>query len=205
MNTKKLILVTGFEPFGGDAVNPTQMILDRLPDTVGDYRVYRLLLPVEFRRAPQLAAEACDALSPAAVILLGQAGGRAAITPETTAKNRADTTKPDNAVDTPASAVLVPGAPDTLPATLPIEAIIDAIRSCGIPAEASDDAGGYVCNCLLYRMLLHNRGDVPTGFIHVPYIREQGHDDKPSLTFDEVYTGVLAAIRAVTDAVQSAV
>lgn len=200
---RRAILVTAFEPFGGEAINPTQRILERLPDAVGSYTIRKLLLPVEFVRAPALACAAYDALSPAAVIMLGQAGGRAAVTPETTAKNLLSAAKADNAGYLPLSAVIAEGAPDLLPATLPIDRIIAAIRALDIPCEASDDAGSYVCNCLFYRMLLHDRGAAPTGFIHVPYICEQGHTDLPYLEADALYRAVAAALTAVCAALDA--
>ena len=202
MKSNRTILVTGFEPFGADEWNPTALILDRLPDAVGAFTLHKLLLPVEFRRAPRLAEETYNALSPAAVIMLGQAGGRAAITPETTAKNCMNTTKPDNAGYTPANAVIVPEAPETLPSALPTDAIIGAIRSCGLPAEASCDAGSYVCNCLFYRMLFYNGGEVPTGFIHVPFTPEQGHSDEPAMELSDEIRAVIAAIEAVIGAIR---
>lgn len=200
MKSRKTILVTAFEPFGGEAINPTQRILDRLPDTLAGCAVKKLLLPVEFIRSAAMALAACDALAPDAVILLGQAGGRAAITPETTARNRMHTAVPDNAGYRPTDAPVIPDAPEALPSTLPVERIVEAIRACGVPAALSDDAGGYVCNSLFYSVLRHTGGAVPAGFIHVPFLPEQGHADRPSLPFDEVLRGIDAAVCVVAEA-----
>lgn len=196
----RTILVTAFEPFGADTLNPAQMILDRLPDTVGGCRIHKLLLPVDFIKAPETALSAYDALSPAAVIMLGQAGGRDAVTPEMTAKNRIHAAFPDNAGYQPADMPVVADGPDTLTSTLPNEKIVAALSARGIPAALSDDAGAYVCNCLLYRMLFFNGGEVPTGFIHVPFIPEQEHTDQPFMALDDAYTGILTVVKATADA-----
>ena len=198
----KTILVTAFEPFGGEALNPTELLLDKLPDSIGDCSVSRLLLPVEFIRSKEMATDAYDRISPDAVIMLGQAGGRSAITPETTAVNvmnsvRPDMTRPDNAGYAPDHLPVSEGGPETLSSTLPVEKIAEAVSAAGIPCEISDDAGQYVCNNVFYSMLEHNKGEVPTGFIHIPFAKEQGHDDSPYLELDEMFSGIIEVIKAV--------
>ena len=196
---KGAVLVTGFMPFGGEEMNPTELLLKSLPDAISGYAVKKLLLPVEFGRAAQLACAEYDRLSPAAVIMLGQAGGRSAITPETTAKNVMDASIPDNAGFMPKALPIIPGGAERLYSTFPAEAIRDAILTLGIPCELSDNAGAYVCNSLLYGMLAHSAGNVPAGFIHVPFMPEQGHPDKPSMELSSMLRGVTAAIEAVID------
>ncbi len=196
-NPLRVILVTAFEPFGGEKLNPTELVLARLPDAIGEYELRKLLLPVEFVRARELAFAAYDRYSPAAVIMLGQAGGRDAITPETTGRNVMNGRIPDNAGFQPDHLPVVEGGPDSLASTLPTKKIIRAIQALGIPCERSDNAGEYVCNTLLYGMLERNRGKVPTGFIHVPYIREQGHEDAPFMELADMIRGILAAVETV--------
>ena len=200
----KTILITAFEPFGGEELNPTEMLLEKLPDTIEGYTVRKLLLPVEFEKSRELIITEYEEVKPDAVIMLGQAGGRDAITPETTAVNEmsavgAERIVPDNAGFAPEGLPIVDGGPGTLHSTLPVERIVEAVNSAGIPCEISDNAGKYVCNNVFYSMLEHNGGEVPTGFIHVPYIKEQGHEDSPYLKFDELYTGIMAAIETVID------
>ena len=195
----KTILVTAFEPFGGEALNPTQMILEALPDTADGYSIRKLLLPVEFKKAREMACAEYDRLSPAAVVMLGQAGGRGAITPETSGRNVMHGRIPDNAGFQPDHLPVVENGPDVLYSTLPVGSIVKAVRALGLPCEESDSAGEYVCNTLLYGMLAHNGGEVPTGFIHVPYIREQGHEDKPFMELEEIGRGIAAALEAVAD------
>ena len=193
----KNILVTAFEPFDGETLNPSAGILESLPDTIDGHRIRKLLLPVEFAKSRELAVAAYDALSPDAVIMLGQAGGRSAITPETTARNEMTARIPDNAGYQPVHVPVVPGRPDVLYSTLPTEKIVQTIHALGIPCESSDDAGTYVCNALFYSMLNRVNRSIPAGFIHIPYIREQEHEDKPFLAFEAILKGITAAIRTV--------
>ena len=194
-----MILVTAFEPFGGEKLNPAEMILNLLPDRIAGIRIRKLLLPVEFKRARELAAAEYDRVSPAAVIMLGQAGGRGAITPEAAGRNMMNGRIPDNAGCQPDHIPVVDGGPDLLWSTLPVDRIIRGVRALGIPCERSENAGEYVCNALLYGMLAHNGGAVPTGFIHVPYIREQGHEEQPFMELEAVCRGITAAIETVAD------
>ncbi len=193
------ILVTAFEPFGGEKLNPAEMILNDLPDETGGYEIRKLLLPVEFVRAREIAFSVYDQCSPAAVIMLGQAGGRSAITPETTGRNVMYGRIPDNAGYAPDHLPIAENGPDVLYSNFPADDIVRAVRSLGISCEKSDDAGQYVCNTLLYGMLAHNHGEAVTGFIHVPYAREQGHDDHPFMEIRDMRRGILAAIRTVAD------
>ena len=198
----KTVLVTAFEPFGGDKLNPTQMVLERLPAELSGCALEKILLPVEFVRSRERACEAYDRLRPDAVVMLGLAGTRDAITPETTGRNLMKARIPDNAGYEPKDEPVVPDGPETLPSTFPVEKIVEAVRAKGIPARASDSAGLYVCNSLLYSMLHHNGGAVPTGFIHVPAVPELGHPDMPSMEFDMIYEGILAALEAVAESLE---
>ena len=201
---ERIILVTAFMPFGGDELNPTELVLSALHEEICGFKLDKLLLPVEFGRAARLAAEEYDRVSPAAVIMLGQAGGRSAITPEAVGVNRMDARIPDNAGFEPKDVPITEGGEEELFSTLPIGAMIDGLRAKGIPAEVSGSAGLYVCNSLLYGMLEHNGGEVPTGFIHVPFIREQvegfpGREDKPFMELADIAEGVKTAIEAVAE------
>lgn len=176
----KTILVTAFEPFGGEEINPSELVLGMLPDQIEGYSIRKLVLPVEYGISADITAAEYDRLQPSALIMLGQAGGRSAISIETTARNHADS-----------------NGPDMLRSTLPVDSLKEALESRGIPCEISDDAGGYVCNSLFYSMLRHS-SETPTGFIHVPYIKEQGHTDKPYMDLSEIKAGIEALIEAVT-------
>ncbi len=201
-NSEKSILVTAFEPFGGETINPTARILGNLPDEICEYRIHKLLLPVEFIRCREIAIAEYDRVKPAAVIMLGQHGGSDAIEAETAAVNLMHafapdgTPRPDNAGFAPLSEPLVKGGAEKLYSTLPVEKIVQAVNAAGVKCEVSCDAGRYVCNALLYGMLNHNRGEVPTGFLHVPFLKEQGHEEKPYMELDAMVRGITAAIAA---------
>ena len=201
--SKMDILVTAFEPFGGEGLNPSEMVLHDLPDEMLGRSIHKLLLPVEFHRAPEKAIAEYDRLSPDAVIMLGQAGGRSAVTPESTGRNIMSAAEPDNTGYKPDHQPITEGGPEQLSSTLPVQKIIDSVRSLGIPCERSDSAGEFVCNCLLYSMLDHNKGEVPTGFIHMPYIKEQGHEDKPYMELKDITKAIMTAIETVISVTES--
>ena len=205
---KKCLLVTAFMPFGGDEINPTEAVLAALPSEMSGFVLKKLLLPVVFGRAAETACAEYDRLSPAAVIRLGQAGGRGAITPEAVGRNLMNAGIPDNDGNQPVNEPISVGAADELYSTFPAEGIAESIRALGISAEVSRDAGLYVCNYLLYGMLLHDRGAVPTGFIHVPFIREQvegieGREKLPFMELETVIKGITAAIEKTAAAIRS--
>ncbi len=129
--------------------------------------------------------------------MLGLAGTRGEITPETTGRNLMKARIPDNAGYQPQDLPIAEGGPEELASTFPIDAIIAAVGRAGVPCRISHSAGLYVCNSLLFSMLWHNGGAVPTGFIHVPAVPEMGYADKPSLAFDDIYKGIAAALEAV--------
>lgn len=188
------ILITAFSPFGGDAQNASQEILNALPATLGGVRLEKRLLPVSFRSAPRLALEAAERLRPDAIVCLGQAAGRDAVTPERVAVNLMDAAKPDNDGYQPVDEPVIPNAPAAYFSTLPVKAMIEAMQRVGVPARLSNTAGTYVCNALMYAML-HQTKDVPCGFIHVPYLTEQGKRETPSLSKECVLRGITACLQ----------
>lgn len=199
---EKRVLITAFEPFGGDGINPTQLILERLPEELDGVKLCKLLLPVEFGRAADMAVNEALRISPAAVICLGQAGGRSAITPEQRAVNLMEARIPDNAGYEPHGEPVAEGGPDVIETRLPVWDIIAHIRALGLPAEISFSAGEYVCNSLMYGVLYRLHESIPTGFIHVPFIREQtegvpGREHTPFMELEALEAGIEAAARAV--------
>ena len=169
MDAHKTLLMTCFEPFGGRETNVSREAVMALPPTIGPFELRRACLPVAFGRAAELAAQAADELCPAAIVCVGEAAGRTAITPEATARNLRDARIPDNDGAQPHGEPVLAGGPDELCSTLPIDAIVEAILSVGVPAEVSHNAGTFVCNDLMY-LTLHRfgQGDIPCGFVHVP-------------------------------------
>ena len=194
----KHLLITGFDPFGGETVNPSWEAVRRLPDAVGDYRLTKLQIPTIFSTAAQtvLAAAAQDA--PDVILCVGQAGGRDAVTPERIAINMASAKISDNAGHIPVETPVIPGAPDGMFSTVPVAAMADAITAAGLPGKISNTAGTFVCNDTLYR-LLHRYAGTPVraGFIHVPWLPEQAKEGAPSMVLEEIIAALTAAIGAL--------
>ena len=165
----KTLLITGFEPFGTEATNPSWEAVGRLPDHIGAYCVERLLLPVTFGQAAALAAEAADRIHADAILCVGLAASRAAITPEAIGVNVRDASIPDNAGSRPEGVPIDANGPAAIFSTLPVRKMVEAIKTLGIPAQLSYSAGTYVCNDLLYSLLRKFDG-TPTrvAFIHIP-------------------------------------
>lgn len=189
------LLITGFDSFGGETVNPSWEAVRRLPDTVGGCRLTKLEIPTVFHKAAQTVLEAAQR-DPADVILcVGQAGGRGAVTPERIAINLADARICDNEGNQPSRQPVIPNGPDGIFATVPVFAMADAIRERGLPAAVSLSAGAFVCNDTLYRLLLHFAGtDTRVGFIHVPFLPSQAKPGVPSMSLEEIVSALEAAI-----------
>lgn len=159
------VLLTGFEPFGGNDVNPSWQAVCRVPDSVAGQKVHRLLLPVEYGRAGETLCEAIDRLSPELVICCGVAGGRKAITPELVAINYRMARIPDNAGRLCEGEPIDPTGDAAYMTALPVQQLVARLQESGIPAYVSLSAGAYVCNDLYYALLRrHPRGL----FVHVP-------------------------------------
>ena len=187
------LLITGFDPFGGAAVNPAWQAVSQLPDIIGDFEVYKLPIPTVFGKAPALVTEAADILCPDVILCIGQAGGRDAVTPERIGVNIRDARIPDNEGNQPRGEFCVPEGPAAYFATVPVEKMAQAIRDAEIPGTVSNSAGAFVCNDTLYCLLHRYAGtDVKVGFIHVPYAPEQGN---LSLPVERTAKALEAAIR----------
>lgn len=196
------ILVTGFQPFGGESMNPAWEAVRRLPDTIGDATVTKVEVPVVFGRGPEAVERAVEEVEPDLVLCVGQAGGRAKITPEFVGINYADARIPDNDGCQPVAERIVDGGPDAYFATLPVKAMVQAMQEAGVPAEVSYTAGTYVCNDVMYS-LLHTLATrhpgVRGGFLHVPYATEQATHlpaSTPSMTVDDMARGIAVALEA---------
>ncbi|MEK4370440.1 pyroglutamyl-peptidase I [Paenibacillus sp. FSL R5-0473] len=169
------ILISGFEPFGGDAVNPTGALMDALANEVIEgAELKTVLLPVHFDECADLLIAEMEAYRPDVVIACGLAKGRTSITPERIAVNVKDIppgSYADNQGQRPVDEPIVDGSPDGLFSTLPIRAMVNDMSAAGIPATASNTAGTYICNNTMYRVLDHIRvGQLPirAGFVHFP-------------------------------------
>lgn len=194
------VLVTGFEPFENETINPSWEAARRVDGWRCDgHEIVARRLPCVYRAIrPQLSA-LLDELSPDIVIALGLAGGRLDVSLERVAINVDDARIPDNADDQPIDRPSVEGAPAAYFSTLPIKAILRRLRAAGIPASVSNSAGTFVCNHTFYiaRHLAETaRHKFRAGFIHVPYLPEQAahHPGAASLSIDTLVAGLKIAI-----------
>lgn len=189
------LLITGFDPFGGARINPSWEAVKRLPEKIGEYELTKLQIPTVFGTAAKLVLEKAAEVSPNVILCVGQAGGRGAVTPERIGINIRCAKIADNAGNEPTSEPIVPGGPDGLFSTVPVDAMAAAICGAGLPGAVSNTAGTFVCNDTLYT-LLHHYANTPVraGFIHVPYLPEQG---TPNLPLEGIIQALTAAIKAL--------
>ena len=196
------ILLTAFTPFDGESINPALEAMKLLPDKIGQLEVLKLEVPTVFGKSARLVLETMEQEKPDYVLSIGQAGGRAEITPERIAINIDDAGIPDNEGNQPTDRPIYPDGENAYFSTLPVKAMVEAIKREGIPASISNSAGTYVCNHLMYSVLYSikkNALPIKAGFIHVPYIPEQtvNKKDKASLSLEEIVRGLEAALREI--------
>lgn len=195
------VLLTGFEPFAGDATNPSGDAVVRVADEWdGPEYLITAVLPVEFDRARRTLLDLIARHEPEVVVATGLAGGRAAVTPERVAINLMDARIPDNAGEQPVDISSSPSGPAAHFATLPVKAITAAIAAAGIPAAVSHSAGTFVCNHAMFTVL--DCGDPASrraGFIHVPYATGSAPEGKPSLPLADITQALRIAIRTSLD------
>ena len=186
------LLITGFEPFGGEESNASWAAVERLPGRIGPWKLEKRCLPVMYGEAFRVLERQMEALKPDAVICVGQAGGRGAITPERVAVNLRDVRIPDNAGAQPRDEAVDPQGPAAYFSTLPVRRMTEAIQAAGIPAALSLTAGAFVCNDLFYLLMRSLEGSgVPGGFIHVPAAKD--------LPTEQTALGLQAAITALLE------
>lgn len=196
------LLLTGFTPFDVEAINPALEAVKRLPNGIAGLEIVKLEVPTVFGESVRLVREAIEREQPDFVLSVGQAGGRAEITPERVAINVDDARIPDNAGQQPIDVPIFVDGENAYFATLPVKAMAEAIRKAGLPSALSNTAGTYVCNHLMYGVLYHlnqKNSRAKAGFIHVPYIPEQIADKPgvPSMPLDEIVRALEAAIAAI--------
>ncbi|MNH18938.1 Pyrrolidone-carboxylate peptidase [compost metagenome] len=193
------VLITGFEPFGGERLNPSWEVVKQLNDMelVGT-RIVARQLPCVFGAALEALNAAIDEVQPVMVLAIGQAGGRTDITIERVAINVDDARIPDNQGQQPVDEPIVAGGPAAYFSTLPIKAMASSMREAGIPASVSQTAGTYVCNHVMYGLLhrLSGQGEIKGGFIHIPYLPEQAaaHPGAPSMASQTVLFALELAV-----------
>lgn len=192
------ILLTGFDAFGGDTLNPSWLAVQALHGRrIGGHQVVAAQLPTVFEASLAELGRLLRTHKPALVICVGQAGGRAALSLERVAINVNDARIADNAAVQPVDTPVIADGPAAYFSTLPIKAMLQALQKEGIAAEVSQTAGTFVCNHLFYglmHMLATGRGFKRTrgGFVHVPFLPGQG---QPHMALEEVVRGLRVAVR----------
>ncbi|AIF69803.1 pyrrolidone-carboxylate peptidase [Palaeococcus pacificus DY20341] len=193
------VLITGFEPFGGEKINPSWEAVKELSDEIDGAQIVKKELPVSFKKVREILPKLIEDVAPDVIILTGQAGGRFNITVERVAINIMDSTTADNDDYVPEDEPIYMNAPSAYFATLPIKSIVKSLRDEGIPAMVSNTAGTYVCNTAMYVALHHValKGlKAKAGFIHVPYIPEQVLDKpRPSMPLEMIRKALEIAVK----------
>lgn len=192
------LLLTAFDPFGGGTINPALEAV-KLVGMVAGVDIIKLEVPTVFGASVDTVISAIEKHLPDAVLCVGQAGGRTGLTPERVAINIDDARIPDNEGHQPVDRPIAAEGPAAYFSTLPVKAMTAAIRQAGLPSDLSNTAGTFVCNHLMYGVLHHlakHHPAIRSGFLHVPFLPQQG---SPSLPLEDIARGIEAAITAIRD------
>ena len=198
------ILVTGFDPFGGEKVNPALEAVKSLPSVIHGAEIRWVEIPTVFYKSAEILETEIVRYQPDVVLCIGQAGGRASLTPERVAINQDDARIPDNQGNQPIDTPICLDGQAAYFSTLPIKAMVQAIKEDGLPATVSNTAGTFVCNHLMYQALYLADKKFPNmraGFMHIPYMTEQviNKPNTASMNLVDVVKGIEAAIGAIVD------
>lgn len=198
------ILLTAFEPFGGEALNPAQEAVKKVKANIAGAEIVKIDVPVVFDKAGQVVYEAMKKENPDVVFCIGQAGGRIGLTPERVAVNMQDARIADNDGQQPFDKKCFEDGENAYFTTLPVKKMVENIKKAGVPASVSYTAGTFVCNDLMYAVLYHCQREFPNtigGFMHVPFLHDQvlSKPNTPSLSNDDIVKGIEAAIEAIVN------
>lgn len=198
------ILVTAFDPFGGEKINPALEAVKLLEDEIAGAEIVKLEIPTVFHKSAEVMREKALEIKPDMLLCIGQAGGRYAITPERVAINQDDARIEDNEGNQPIDVKIQKDGAPAYFATLPIKAMVEKIKAAGVPAAVSNTAGTFVCNHIMYNALYlaeKELNGIQAGFIHVPYIPEQvvNKPEQPAMSLVDMAKGLTAAIEAMVE------
>lgn len=194
----KKLLITGFDPFGGETVNPSWEAVKRLPDRIGDIELTKIQIPTVFSKAFECVLAEARRVQPDFILSVGQAGGRKGVTPEVIGINLREASIPDNEGNLIKNSPIDKNGPAAYFSTVPVREMVAAVKEAGIPASLSYSAGAFVCNDTLYSLLRHFDGTgTRAGFIHVPFLPEQAKEGAPSLTLDEIVLALTKCVEAL--------
>lgn len=198
------VLVTGFDPFGGETINPAWEAVKMMKDEIAGAEIVKLQIPVVVGTSIEKIHEKMKEIQPDLVLSIGQAGGRFGVTPERVAINVTDARIPDNEGHQPIDEVIFEDGPAAYFTNLPVKAMVQAIKEAGYPSVLSNSAGTYICNHVMYGILYYIEKEFPGvrgGFIHVPYAAAQVVDKPgtPSMSITDISASLEAAVRAAVE------
>lgn len=198
------LLVTGFDPFGGEKINPSIETVKRLPGEIAGAKIIKLEIPTVCGRSVEVIEEAIIRYDPDVILSIGQAGGRADISVERIGINVDDFRIPDNEGNQRTDEPIDPQGPDAYFVKVPVKAMAERIRERNIPASVSNTAGTFVCNHVIYgvcRLIDVKYPGKRSGFIHIPYLPQQVLDKRntPSMSQELMVEAVTAAIEAIVE------
>jgi len=197
------VLVTGFDPFGGEPINPAWESVKELAKIESDqYKVEVRQIPTVFDKSIEHLYAAIEETKPDIVLCIGQAGGRGDLSIERVAINVNDARIADNEGNQPIDTPIVEHGPAAYWSTLPIKSMVHELQQQGIPSSISQTAGTYVCNHVFYGLMHYvaeNKAAIRGGFIHIPYLPEQAarQSGQPSMALETIVKGLRVAIEAV--------
>lgn len=201
------ILITAFDPFGEETINPALEAMKLMKDNISGAEIIKLDIPTVFKESIKITIQAIKKEKPDVVLNIGQAGGRDGITPERVAINIDDARIPDNKGNQPLGESIYRDGENAYFSTLPVKAIVKKIKDAGLPSSLSNTAGTFVCNHIMYGTLYNIKEinpEVRAGFLHVPFIKEQveGIDskkDKPYMELEDIVKGLELAVEAIIE------
>lgn len=198
------ILISGFDPFGGEKVNPAYEAVKLLPDSIAGAEIVKLEIPTVFHIAAEIIEQKVEEVDPDVILCIGQAGGRYGVTPERVAINVDDARIPDNRGNQPVDQTIREDGPAAYFSSLPVKAMVQKMREAAVPSSVSNSAGTFVCNHIMYQILYmidKNYSDKTGGFIHCPFIPEQVIDkpNQPSMHLKDISRGLEAGIEAIIE------
>ena len=198
------VLITGFDPFGGESINPAWEAVKLLPDEIAGAQIVKLQIPTVVNKSIQKIYDSICAEKPDIVLSIGQAGGRFAVTPERVAINITDARIPDNEGNQPIDVPIFEDGDAAYFSHLPVKAMVQAIKDAGYPSVLSNTAGTYICNHVMYGILYYIKKEFPNirgGFIHVPYAASQvvNKPATPSMSLADIAASIEAAVKAAVE------
>lgn len=198
------LLLTAFEPFGGDTTNPAQDAVKLVPSTIKGVDIVKIDVPVVFDKAGETVYQAMVKEKPDVVLCIGQAGGRIGLTPERVAINLQDARIPDNDGKQPFDKKCFADGENAYFTRIPVKAMVEYMKKANIPASVSYTAGTFVCNDLMYSVLYHIAKEFPDmkgGFMHVPFTHNQviNRPNTPSMSVEDIAKGIEVSIEAIID------